>query len=82
MKWKKETKSIDQKTYLSVFSANAAKYGPEKTLYLDTFHTVNSLNVRLWNPQLNKIKSAIKNKTEVVFILSSNMIDWQFWWWD
>ena len=29
--------------YLSVFSPNAGKYGPEKTLYLDTFHTVVSL---------------------------------------
>ena len=26
--------------YLSVFSPNAGKYGPEKTLYLDTFHAV------------------------------------------
>ena len=25
--------------YLSVFSPNAGKYGPEKTPYLDTFHT-------------------------------------------
>ena len=28
--------------YLSVFSPNAAKYGPEKTPYLDTFHAVMS----------------------------------------
>ena len=27
-------------SYLSVFSANAGKYGPEKTPYLDTFHTM------------------------------------------
>ena len=26
--------------YLSVFSPNAGKYGPEKTPYLDTFHVV------------------------------------------
>ena len=26
--------------YLSVFSPNAEKYGPEKTPYLDTFHAV------------------------------------------
>ena len=26
--------------YLSVFSPNAGKYGPEKTSYLDTFHAV------------------------------------------
>ena len=26
--------------YLSVFSPNAGKYGPEKTPYLDTFHAV------------------------------------------
>ena len=27
--------------YFLVFSANTGKYGPEKTPYLDTFHTVN-----------------------------------------
>ena len=27
-------------SYLSVFSPNAGKYGPEITLYLDTFHAV------------------------------------------
>ena len=27
-------------SYLSVFSPNARKYGPEKTLYLNTFHAV------------------------------------------
>ena len=34
----------------------------------------NSLNVKLPNSQLNKFKTAIKNKTEVVLRLSSNMI--------
>ena len=34
----------------------------------------NSLNVKLSNPQLNKLKSAIKNEIEVVLGLSSNMI--------
>ena len=35
----------------------------------------NSLNVKLSNSQLNKLKSAIKNETEVVLRLSSNMIN-------
>ena len=35
----------------------------------------NSLNVKLSNSQLNKLKSAIKNETEVVLRLSSNMIE-------
>ena len=35
----------------------------------------NILNVKLSNSQLNKFKSAIKNETEVVLRLSSNMID-------
>ena len=26
--------------YLSIFSPNVGKYGPEKTQYLDTFHAV------------------------------------------
>ena len=34
----------------------------------------NSLNVKLSNLQLNKVKSAIKNETEVVLRLSQNMI--------
>ena len=34
----------------------------------------NSLNVKISNSQLNKFKSAVKNETEVVLRLSSNMI--------
>ena len=34
----------------------------------------NSLNVKLSNLQLNKLKSAIKNETEVVLRLSLNMV--------
>ena len=34
----------------------------------------NSLGVKLSNSQLNKFKSAIENKSEVVLRLSSNMI--------
>ena len=34
----------------------------------------NNLNVKLSNSQLNKLKSAIEDGTEVVLRLSSNMI--------
>ena len=34
----------------------------------------NSLNIKLSNSELNKLKSAIKNETEVVLRLSSNII--------
>ena len=34
----------------------------------------NSLNVKLSNSQLNKLKSAIKNETKLILRLSSNMI--------
>ena len=34
----------------------------------------NSLNVKLSNSQLNKLKSAIKNESEVVLRLSPNMV--------
>ena len=34
----------------------------------------NSLNVKLSNSQLNEFKSAMKNETELVLRLSSNMI--------
>ena len=33
--------------YLSVFSPNTGKYGPEITLYFDTFHAVNTSKTRL-----------------------------------
>ena len=35
----------------------------------------NNLNVKVSTSQLNKLKSAIKNETDVVLRLSSNMID-------
>ena len=35
----------------------------------------NGSNEKLSNSQLNKLKSAIKNETEVVLRLSSNVID-------
>ena len=34
----------------------------------------NSLNVQLSNSQLNKLKSSIKNETDVVLRTSSNMV--------
>ena len=34
----------------------------------------NNLNVKLSNSQLNKLKSAIKNETDAILRLSSNMI--------
>ena len=34
----------------------------------------NTLNVELFNSQLNKLKSAIKNRTEVTLSFSSNLI--------
>ena len=33
-----------------------------------------SLNVKLSNPQLNKLKSSIKNETDFVLRISSNMV--------
>ena len=35
----------------------------------------NTLNVKLSNSQLNKLKSAIKNETEITLNLSSNLIE-------
>ena len=34
----------------------------------------NSLNVKLSNAQLNKLKSAVKKETDIILRLSSNMI--------
>ena len=35
----------------------------------------NTLNVKLSNSQLNKLKSAIKSETEITLNLSSNLIE-------
>ena len=47
-----------------------------RTSVCDTYKMTqcNSLNVKLSNSQLNKLKSAIKNETGVVLTLSSNMV--------
>ena len=34
----------------------------------------NSLNVKLSNSQLNKLKSSIRNETDLVLRISSNMV--------
>ena len=38
--WKVSKYRVFSTPYLSVFSPNAGKYGPEKTPYLDTFHAL------------------------------------------
>ena len=45
--------------YLSVFSPNAAKYGPEKTPYLDTFNAV--LFASFWKRHVVKYVSYYSN---------------------
>ena len=59
--------------YLSVFSPNAGKYGPEKTTYLDTFHTVRRIQ------DLPKIHDEVfcKNFTFTVFAKSSTIDLWE-----
>ena len=42
--WKASKYGVFCGPYFLVFSRNAGKYGPEKTPYLDTFHTV----MRFW----------------------------------
>ena len=36
-------------SYIPVFGLNTGKYGPEKTLYLDTFHAVDAENSVITN---------------------------------
>ena len=51
-----------------IFNLNTCVYNTYKmTQY-------NSLNVKLSNSQLNKLKSSIKNETDVVLRISSNMV--------
>ena len=46
------------------------------TCVYDTYKMTqyNSLNVKLSNSKLNKLKSSIKNETDVVLQISSNMV--------
>ena len=64
MRFHKELKSFVN-AILSKCNFNFYQY--EMTQY-------NSLNVKLSNSQLDKLKSAIQNEAEVVLRLSSNMI--------
>ena len=53
---------IRRDTYLSVFSPNAGKYGPEITQYLNTFHAVRvivKLHSNIWDWSRESIKSTI-----------------------
>ena len=55
-------------SYLSVFTPNAGKYGPEKTPYLDSFHTVyqeqisNVLELHLMMTSSGKIRMGLKQQ--------------------
>ena len=37
--------------------------------------SINTLNLKLSNSQLNKLKSAIRNRTQVILNLSANLIE-------
>ena len=50
------------------------EYKVQLNFYQYKMTQYNSLNVKLSNSQLNELKCAIKNETEVVSRLSSNMI--------
>ena len=56
------------------FRYDLVKYKVQFNFYQYKMTQYNSLNVKLSNSQLNKFKSAIKNETEIVLRLSSNMI--------
>ena len=59
---------------MNMFGCNFIEYKLYFNFYQYKMTQYNSLNVKLSNSQLNKFKSAIKNETEVVLRLSSNMI--------
>ena len=43
------TENLKDTEYLSVFSPNKRKYGPEKTRYFDTFHALTVLDIYYQN---------------------------------
>ena len=52
--------------YLSVFSPNAGKYGPEKTPYLDTFHAVCGTSQRKANGKVDLCGKCFENLSKLV----------------
>ena len=56
------------------YECNSIEYKVQFNFYQYKMTQHNSLNVKLSNSQLNKLKSSIKNETDVVLRLSSNMI--------
>ena len=69
-----------ERYYLSVFSPNAGKYVPEKTPYLDTFHTVGfSYSCHLFHEPLRKWNEMQKyEKREKYAILHEHKCDNKF----
>ena len=58
----------------AIFEYDFIEYKVQFNFYQYKMTQYNSLNVKISNSQLNKFKSAVKNETEVVLRLSSNMI--------
>ena len=55
--------------YLSVFSPNAGKYGPKKTSYLDTFHTVALRVIKINNYTVTHNSASAKALVKHLFCL-------------
>ena len=66
----------NHKGFVSAAPLNATSLNTEYSLIFYPYKMTqyNSLNVKLSNSQLNKLKPAIKNETEVILRLSLNMI--------
>ena len=62
--------------YFLVFGLNTGKYGPEKTPYLDTFHTVWSFLVL---SEIHLVKSHISKQKLLKVVMVLHPI-WQWWW--
>ena len=61
----------NRKSFVNTISLNAKR----NLIFINIkMAQYNSLNIKLSNSQLNTLKSATKNETEVVLRLSSNMI--------
>ena len=59
--------------FLSVFSSNEAKYGQEKTAYLDNFHTVISWAKLVWSSASQKILESCGFKNLLFLRINSTL---------
>ena len=80
--WKVSKCRVLSGLYFPIFSPNTGKYGPEKTPYLNTFHTVTTIysKVNIANKLIKTI--IVKNGSSENWITKYGRVHWSVSWED